>query len=315
MIEKALFWNIRSVRSHKALDRLIDLNKRHRYKYIALMEPFQGPHELEQYKRRLGFQNAFCNCSAKIWIFWDEDWTWEVVRDNVQHLSVRFEAGSVKFMVTAVYARCDALERLELWEELEGLAKQNQYPWLVGGDFNVILNEEEKQGGREFSIYEAMDFQQCMNICALSEVRALGSKFTWWNGRVEGNCIFKRLDRVLCNQEFEQIFPSSKVQHLIRQGSDHAPLHLTCKSEEESIIRPFKFLNFWTKHPKFKTIVEENWKVDFKGSPFLEFQAKVKKVKQALTCWSKETFGDIFQQVQRLEEEIRMKEMQLEINP
>jgi len=61
--------------------------------------------------------------------------------------------------------------------------------------------------------------------------------------------------------------------------------------------------------------VEENWKVDFKGSPFLEFQAKVKKVKQALTCWSKETFGDIFQQVQRLEEEIRMKEMQLEINP
>ncbi|KAK4723627.1 hypothetical protein R3W88_026406 [Solanum pinnatisectum] len=118
---------------------------------------------------------------------------------------------------------------------------------------------------------------------------------------LEGECIFKRLDRVLCNQEFEQIFPSSKVQHLIRQGSDHALLHLTCNSEDESIIRSVKFLNFWMKHPKFRTVVEENWKVDFKGSPFLEFQAK--------------TFGDIFQQVQRLEEEIRMKEMQLEINP
>lgn len=75
MIGKALFWNIRSVRSQKAFDRLIDLNRRHHYKYIALLKPFQGPHELEQYKMRLGFQNAYCNCAAKIWIFWDDDWT------------------------------------------------------------------------------------------------------------------------------------------------------------------------------------------------------------------------------------------------
>ncbi|KAG5583446.1 hypothetical protein H5410_054073 [Solanum commersonii] len=37
-----------------------------------------------------------------------------------------------------------ALERLELWEEMEELAGNIQIPWLVGGDFNVILNEEEK---------------------------------------------------------------------------------------------------------------------------------------------------------------------------
>ncbi|XP_015158754.1 uncharacterized protein [Solanum tuberosum] len=210
---------------------MIDLNRRHRYKYIALLEPFQEPRELEQYKRRLGFQNAFCKCSAKIWIFWDDDWIWEVVRDIVQHLSMRFEAGNVQFMVIAVYVRCNALERLELLEELEELAGKN-HPWLAGGDFNIILNEEEKQGGREFTTYEAMDFQQCINNCALSKVRAMGSKFTWWNGRVKGDCIFKKLDRVLCNQEFEQLYPSSKVQHLIRQGSDHAPLHLICNSEE-----------------------------------------------------------------------------------
>ncbi|KAH0743252.1 hypothetical protein KY290_031245 [Solanum tuberosum] len=128
----------------------------------------------------------------------------------------------------AVYARFDALERLELWEELEEIPGNNQDLWLVGEDFNVILNEEEKQGGRELTQYEAMDFSQCIHNCALSEIRYSRSKFTWWNGRIEEHCIFKRLDRVLCNQAFEELLPNCKVHHLIRQGSDHAPLHLIC---------------------------------------------------------------------------------------
>ena len=49
--------------------------------------------------------------------------------------------------MTAVYARDNVLERLELWEDLENAAEGNQLPWIVGGDFNVITNEEEKLGG------------------------------------------------------------------------------------------------------------------------------------------------------------------------
>lgn len=59
------------------------------------------------------------------------------------------------------------------------------------------------------------------------------------------------------NQEFIDVLPSSKVQHLIRQGSDHAPLLVHCTIEEEVLMKPFKFLNFWVKHPQFKEIVKE----------------------------------------------------------
>lgn len=51
------------------------------------------------------------------------------------------------FGVTAVYARCLAVERLELWDELQDISENNQDPWLVRGDFNLILTEEEKLEG------------------------------------------------------------------------------------------------------------------------------------------------------------------------
>lgn len=82
------------------------------------------------------------------------------------------------------------------------------------------------------------------------------------------------------NHEFLDLFSSSEVLHLIRQGSYHAPLHMTCNTEEGSDIKPFRFLNFWCTHKQFKKFVTHNWCVDFVGNPFVEYQAKTKKLKK-----------------------------------
>lgn len=85
------------------------------------------------------------------------------------------------------------------------------------------------------------------------------------------------------NQAFFDIFPSTEVHHLISQGSNHAPLHVVCNTEEGHNIKSLRFLNFWTKHVNYKEIVKQNWKVDFVGSPVLKVQAKMKRVKKALS--------------------------------
>jgi len=35
-------------------------------------------------------------------------------------------------MVSAVYARCNTVERLELWDELDSIAEHVQCPWIIG---------------------------------------------------------------------------------------------------------------------------------------------------------------------------------------
>lgn len=70
--------------------------------------------------------------------------------DNYQQLTIDLTKAGVTVKVTSMYARCSSLERLELWDELEHISGNNLHPWVVGGDFNVILNKDEKLWGVAF---------------------------------------------------------------------------------------------------------------------------------------------------------------------
>nr|XP_009624266.1 uncharacterized protein LOC104115358 [Nicotiana tomentosiformis] len=128
-------------------------------------------------------------------------------------------------------------------------------PWVVGGYFNVILSEEEKIGGLSVHPPKYEDFSFCVNSCGLFDLGYTSSLFTWWNGRANAECIFKWLDRIFINQPFQTLFPSIEVDHLIRTGSDHAPLLMNCGKNAAQFLKPFRFLNFWAKHETFKDVV------------------------------------------------------------
>ncbi|XP_075103611.1 uncharacterized protein LOC142178181 [Nicotiana tabacum] len=118
-----------------------------------------------------------------------------------------------------------------------------ELPWLVGGDFNVLLNEEEKIGGLPVYPPEYEDFDFCVNSCELFDTSYKGSPFTWWNGRPNAECIFKRLDKIIVNSPFQSLFPTTEVKHLIRTGSDHAPLFMTCGDTTITFTKPFKVVH------------------------------------------------------------------------
>ncbi|KAH0698683.1 hypothetical protein KY284_012898 [Solanum tuberosum] len=131
------------------------------------------------------------------------------------------------------------------------------------------MHDSEKLGGLPATQNETIDFIRCINTCALNELKFIGSCYTWWNGRIEEDCNFKRLDRVFGNNKFMNTLQGSEVHHLIREGSDHAPLHVRCNNVQEHIRKPLRFLNFWVKHKDFVKVVGESWKKEaqeIKGS-------------------------------------------------
>ncbi|XP_075076577.1 uncharacterized protein LOC107792041 [Nicotiana tabacum] len=190
------------------------MHRQNHYDFVGLIESKQQAKKLERYRNKIGLAQAISNVSNKIWAFIDEVF---------------------EFVLTLIYAKCDAIERIELWDSLYAMASDMDAPWLVGGDFNVIWDEEEKLGGLPVSLNEIDDFRHCINTCNLFDLGFKGSIFTWWNGRAEEDCIFKILDRCLANVEFQQKFPGIEVQHLSKTGSDHSPMFLKCDIETPPI--------------------------------------------------------------------------------
>nr|XP_009624556.1 uncharacterized protein LOC104115591 [Nicotiana tomentosiformis] len=247
------------------------------------MEPFQKTKHIQRYMRRLGMDNAYSNINGKIWLFLDRVVEWELLNDTEQHVTIKVYHKDIgkHIIITFIYAKCSSLERLELWDNLYNIANDMELPWVVGGDFNVILSEEEKIGGLPVYPSEYEDFTFCVNSSGLIDLGYEESPFTWWNGRPNAECIFKWLDRILVNLPFQNLFSSIEMEHLIRTGSDHAPLLMICGEN--------------TTH--------------------LMFKQKLRRVKIALSRWSKLTDGDIFKQLAIREDIVKIKEMLFEEEP
>lgn len=94
------------------------------------------------------------------------------------------------FIVTLVYAKYNNEDSLILWEDICQLSSHMEGPWLVGGDFNIVLNIEEKIGGLPIQDADHQDFDICIQNCDLFKIHFKGNPFTWWNKRVGNDCIF-----------------------------------------------------------------------------------------------------------------------------
>ncbi|KAK6779623.1 hypothetical protein RDI58_021807 [Solanum bulbocastanum] len=104
--------------------------------------------KIAKFWRRLGYQHCFHNTSNKIWIFWTNGYQLDNIEDKVQHVLVHIKSPEDPndFHLSIVYAKCDELLRVELWDNLRDIAARINGPWGVVGDFNVIRDAEEKIG-------------------------------------------------------------------------------------------------------------------------------------------------------------------------
>lgn len=110
-----------------------------------------------------------------------------------------------------------------------------------------------------------------------------------------------RLDRLLTNREWNDNFSETSVLHLARVCSDHAPLQITMKNVVSVAPRYFKFLDFWADNDDFLSVVKDVWEESVEGNPMWVLHQKLKKASKRLSIWSRETFGDIYEEPKRLE--------------
>ncbi|KAL3722147.1 hypothetical protein ACJRO7_034500 [Eucalyptus globulus] len=183
------------------------------------------------------------------------------------------------------------------------MTRLNRDPWLCVGDFNEILYQWEKIGGRAAEYYRCKAFQDFTNACALMDLESKGCAYTWANNRGGDELIRKRLDRALCSMDWRVSFPSAEVIALPAIGSDHSPILLNLFPQQVKRKKEFKFEAFWVAEEDYEQIVLESW--NSFGGENVNISVRLKKVAEELTIWSKRRFRNVERQILMLKREMQ----------
>ncbi|KAH0649354.1 hypothetical protein KY285_034602 [Solanum tuberosum] len=170
---------------------------------------------------------------AKFTFFWKGNHQTMTIANTDQQITIKkfYSPANCDLYVTDVYAKCTSGERHELWTDLNNVHNTIQGPWCIGGDFNVILDPEEKMGGKTHKMRDSLDFSSCMDAYEVVDLGFIGLKFTWCNNRKPQKIIWKMLDKMFINDDWAEIFHTNQVNHLGRTGSDHRPLLINCHND------------------------------------------------------------------------------------
>lgn len=114
-----------------------------------------------------------------------------------------------------------------VWGAISSIMRNAEEPALIRGNFNVILNPDERKGGSHCLSREYTNFRCWIEQQQLIDLSFLGSKCTWFRGKEASNRVYKRLDRICMSPTTRVRWPNASVLHLPRLSSDHNPLLLS----------------------------------------------------------------------------------------
>ena len=175
------------------------------------------------------------------------------------------------------------------------MASLHSSPWIIARDFNEVLADNDKFGGKTINANRSLLFKDCLDSCNMVDLGFSGPRFTWSNRRGVRGLIQERLDRFFVNPGWCTLYPNARVSHLTRVHSDHCPVLLDFDPGVDSRLnRPFKFQSFWLNDLTFPSIVRDTW-----GRTNCLEKAVEKFAKDA-TDWNRNHFGNIFAKKRRV---------------
>ncbi|XP_057719720.1 uncharacterized protein LOC130934150 [Arachis stenosperma] len=193
-----------------------------------------------------------------------------------------------------VYGAHSREEKSHVWNELSYITGLCQVPCCFMGDFNEIVNVEERKGTVSLPL-SADDFRSWIQDMHLVDLPLTDRKFTWFHGH---SCCW--IDIAIVSIEWLEEFPETRLRGGPGGLSDHC-LIIVEDNRMRGGPRPFRSLDLWFTHEGFLRMVKEEWR----SQGELEFIEKLKALTGPLGRWHKENFGEMDKKIAKLEEEIK----------
>ncbi|XP_019184648.1 PREDICTED: uncharacterized protein LOC109179603 [Ipomoea nil] len=258
---------------------------------LGLVEPKVSGDQANKICTKLGYEDwvrvEAVGFSGGIWVLWNKPLDISVKYTHPQFILLQVaENGGTPWTMAVVYGSPVQHLRRRLWMELQAQKRSILGPWIAAGDFNAVTCEGETHNYSAFSPQRSVDFADWIYSEGLVDMGFSGARLTWMRGSEPEKGA--RLDRALCNVEWRHRFPEATVRHLPRVASDHTPILL--HSDGRGGPRgpdTFRFQAAWLTNDSFKEVIHKTW------APGHALQRNIAMVRDELTVWNREVFGNI----------------------
>ena len=130
---------------------------------------------------------------------------------------------------------------------------------MLVADFNVTLDPDESSNstGSNLITPDMKEFIKARRIISIFDHAYSEPLFTWSNKQYE-SFIARKLDKTLVNGGWIVKYAHSTVDFMALEILDHCPVVIGFQQNVVNPPKPFKFFNFWTKHPRFMELVQQS---------------------------------------------------------
>lgn len=261
-----IVWNCRRIGHPSTIRSLRGYIKSHRPSFVFLSEiKCNKVDKVEKLVKSLHFQ-CFEFILARgrtggLLLFWKNQLNIKVIVSSsfLINCLVFSHNDPIPWQLTIVYGPPIPMHIPHFWDSLDSVGIAHDGPWLVIGDFNIVINSSDKRGGNSIASSGNGGLRRVINDHGMIDLGFVGCPYTWNNKRGGLANIQERLDRGYANVAWKTRFPNAIINHLTALSSYHKPLLLQTNPHVEALPKPFKFETMWIGHTEVGLIIEEVW--------------------------------------------------------
>ncbi|XP_070054817.1 uncharacterized protein LOC142179968 [Nicotiana tabacum] len=216
---------------------------------------------------------------------------------QVVHCLVNGIIGDQECLLTVVYGYNTIEQRKQLWDNLIKIGHGANKPWILRGNFNYVLQLQDRINENPGHLYEVYDFTKCVQDLGINELAWEGDYYTWPNKQDGMDRIWSRIDRLFGNNEWIMQYGHITIVYDVPFISDHAPMSLNLTVDQGNKRISFKFFNVWAEHETFLSIVHQVWNQRVYRWTMQDIWVKLKKLRPLLRKLNIEEFKFIKQKI------------------
>lgn len=295
-----IFWNCRGLGQAPTVRALREFCYSHKPMVVFLLETkIQCTEKLLTIVKFIGFDDfcfvPSCGSSGGTILMWKNSIAVQIINTAAHFITVMIlnHPAGAQWFLTGVYGPPNPLLKPNFWDDLNRSGESIVAPWCVVGDFNAIVAQKEKIGGRPFTSGSRCRFRHFIDAQGLMDLSFTGNPFTWSNRQAGKANIQERLDRAMGNSQWSVLFLQASLCHLAAISSDHKPICLFTSPVHSSRPKPFRFEAMWLRDPSIGDVVSHAWTKGSNSPTLVQLMTKLKYTKLALKEWNKLHFRHV----------------------